>query len=363
MCGSAAPVHEPVEQIARFEHRRIERLAVEADERAGARELVAPRRRASAARPRSASAGYCRVDEAPSSSNQPQPTRNACVPAPPLKPGRLEVEEHERRPRRRAAATSGASRRRRVQTLAERADRARVRARVAGAPRARRRTTPSCSRHSPPRALEDRDRRSRGRDRRREDSAIARGPPGRCRGCDRRASSKRCAQPARLERHAAARVRSAADRESAAPPPSRADRCCRSVRRSRGSRSRTRTPRSAAACSSSSSSCMPEQRRAEADAAGIVVVDEDLRGSGPARRRLAVAAVDRDADVVAVAHQQQLRDLLHRERQADDAVAPIVGRERQQRPSPSPGIVSQYDVVCICCSGRSSSPEPTFSFV
>ena len=27
------------------------------------------------------------------------------------------------------------------------------------------------------------------------------------------------------------------------------------------------------------------------------------------------------------------------------------------------GIVSQYDVVCICCSGRSSSPEPTFSFV
>ena len=27
------------------------------------------------------------------------------------------------------------------------------------------------------------------------------------------------------------------------------------------------------------------------------------------------------------------------------------------------GIVSQYDVVCICCSGRSSSPDPTFSFV
>ena len=27
------------------------------------------------------------------------------------------------------------------------------------------------------------------------------------------------------------------------------------------------------------------------------------------------------------------------------------------------GIVSQYDDVCICCSGRSSSPEPTFSFV
>ena len=27
------------------------------------------------------------------------------------------------------------------------------------------------------------------------------------------------------------------------------------------------------------------------------------------------------------------------------------------------GIVSQYDDVCICCSGRSSSPEPTFSLV
>ena len=31
--------------------------------------------------------------------------------------------------------------------------------------------------------------------------------------------------------------------------------------------------------------------------------------------------------------------------------------------STSRGIVSQYDVVCICCSGSSSSPDPTFSFV
>ena len=29
----------------------------------------------------------------------------------------------------------------------------------------------------------------------------------------------------------------------------------------------------------------------------------------------------------------------------------------------SRGIVSQYDVVCIWRSGRSSSPDPTFSFV
>ena len=27
------------------------------------------------------------------------------------------------------------------------------------------------------------------------------------------------------------------------------------------------------------------------------------------------------------------------------------------------GMVSQYAVVCICCSGRSSSPEPMFSLV
>ncbi len=27
------------------------------------------------------------------------------------------------------------------------------------------------------------------------------------------------------------------------------------------------------------------------------------------------------------------------------------------------GTVSQYDEVCICCSGRLSSPDPTFSLV
>ena len=27
------------------------------------------------------------------------------------------------------------------------------------------------------------------------------------------------------------------------------------------------------------------------------------------------------------------------------------------------GTVNQYAVVCICCSGRSSSPDPTFSLV
>ena len=74
--------------------------------------------------------------------------------------------------------------------------------------------------------------------------------------------------------------------------------------------------------------------------------------NGRARRRRS-----RQPDVVPVAHQQQLRDVAHRERQPDDAVAPIVGAVRQ-RAITAAGIVSQYDDVCICCSGRSSSPEP-----
>src|SRR4051812_27275171 len=63
------------------------------------------------------------------------------------------------------------------------------------------------------------------------------------------------------------------------------------------------------------------ERRAEADAAGIVVVDED-------RRLCRILAVDRDADVVAVAHQHQLLDLLQCEREAGDAEAAVLGRVR-----------------------------------
>ncbi len=70
-----------------------------------------------------------------------------------------------------------------------------------------------------------------------------------------------------------------------------------------------------------------------------------------------VLLVDRDAHVVPIAHQQQLRDVPHRERKPDDAVAAIV-RAVGSDAMTSPAIVSQYDVVCICCSGRSSSPEP-----
>ena len=43
-CGSsAARRRQAVKEIARLEQRRVERLAVEADERAGARELVGDR--------------------------------------------------------------------------------------------------------------------------------------------------------------------------------------------------------------------------------------------------------------------------------------------------------------------------------
>ena len=82
-----------------------------------------------------------------------------------------------------------------------------------------------------------------------------------------------------------------------------------------------------------------KQRLTEADATGIVVVDEDARLvrqrhrlAGPREIRVVgfVSASDRDADVLPIAHQQQLRDLPHRERQAHHAVTPVVGRKRQR---------------------------------
>ena len=53
-----------------------------------------------------------------------------------------------------------------------------------------------------------------------------------------------------------------------------------------------------------------------------------------------VAASDGDPDVLAIAHQQQLGDLPHRERQPHDTVTPIVGGKRQ-RPMTVSGKVSQ----------------------
>src|SRR5262249_15677188 len=82
------------------------------------------------------------------------------------------------------------------------------------------------------------------------------------------------------------------------------------------------------------------ERRAESDAARIIVVDEDSRtwlatcGYSVAlhlTEGLALRGIDRDADVVGVAHQQELSDLPHGVGETHDAVSPIVGGERQLR--------------------------------
>src|SRR5262245_42373920 len=65
----------------------------------------------------------------------------------------------------------------------------------------------------------------------------------------------------------------------------------------------------------------PKQRLAEPNAAGVVVVHEHARALS--------IHVERDADVLAIAHQQQLSHLLHRKRQPDDSVTTIVGGIRQ----------------------------------
>ena len=143
-------------------------------------------------------------------------------------------------------------------------------------------------------------------------------------------------------------------------------RYCPSDRRIPGSRSRSRTRRSAAACRVEQLVVHAVQRLAEADAARIVVVDED-RGLDAVRRPL----VGRACSPVSIEMPMSCRSHISSScatcrianARPDDAVAAIVGRIRQHAPSPPRGIVSQYDVVCICCSGRSSSPDPTFSFV
>ena len=116
-----------------------------------------------------------------------------------------------------------------------------------------------------------------------------------------------------------------------------------------------------------------EQRPAEADAARIVVVDEDVRSAAqrlrrrrPCRRSASIARATRrrstrrcraDRTSAAAARRAASRTPARRRRRADRR------RRTAAPPSPPAGIVSQYDEVCICCSGRSSSPDPTFSFV
>jgi hypothetical protein len=80
-----------------------------------------------------------------------------------------------------------------------------------------------------------------------------------------------------------------------------------------------------------------EERLAEADTARVAVVEEDARLVQVVRNvpgighRALVAGADREAEILPIAHQQELSHLLHREGQARHAVAAILEAERQRR--------------------------------
>ena len=85
-CGIALErERHAVEQVARLDQRHVERLAVEGDYRAVRRRPTPRPPPAARARARSRAAGTAARDT-PSRSMVAQPTRNACVPAPPARP-------------------------------------------------------------------------------------------------------------------------------------------------------------------------------------------------------------------------------------------------------------------------------------
>ena len=105
-----------------------------------------------------------------------------------------------------------------------------------------------------------------------------------------------------------------------------------------------RTTRNQGACLTEQLIVHAKKRLAEADPARVVVVHEHAglvefrkrpRGkcAGPCRRvrRATLARAYGDPDVLAVAHQQELRHVPHRERQPDYAVTPFARAERQCR--------------------------------
>ena len=116
-----------------------------------------------------------------------------------------------------------------------------------------------------------------------------------------------------------------------------------------------------------------EQRLAEADAAGIVVVDEDARlvelraGPTAAPRPAPSAASSSPLPIeMPMSCRSHISSSCATCRIANDSPTTPSRRSSALNGSAaisSRGSVSQYAVVCICCSGRSSSPEPTFSFV
>ena len=97
------------------------------------------------------------------------------------------------------------------------------------------------------------------------------------------------------------------------------------------------------------------ERRTEADAARIVVVDEHARAL--------LLGVDRDPDVDVPSHMSSSCATCFIANDSPTIPSRRSSMANGSTPISSAGMVSQYEVVCICCSGRSSSPEPTFSFV
>ena len=116
-----------------------------------------------------------------------------------------------------------------------------------------------------------------------------------------------------------------------------------------------------------------EQRLAEADAAGIVVVDENsrlVRERDRLRPVPCVRSVCSPCSPLPIEMPMSCRSHI-----SSSCATCRIANDRPTTPSrrssaaygsaaiTARGIVSQYAVVCISCSGRSSSPEPTFSFV
>ena len=131
---------------------------------------------------------------------------------------------------------------------------------------------------------------------------------------------------------------------------------------------RTGSWQSAHAVAASRSACMSNNGWLKPMPAGVVVVDEDARLVGqplaaPACRLAARAAAPprcrcpdgRTSAAAAPPGAWRTTSATIPSRRSSGAYG-SAARTRG-------GTVSQYDVVCICCSGRSSSPEPMFSFV
>ena len=363
-----------MKQVARFEQRRVERLAVEADERAGARELARPPTRAAPARRRSRVSRNCRVTNAPSASNHAAADEKRERAGAAAQTGRLEVEEDERRPRGRAAGEQRRPRRdAAIEPRCHRADLARGHAgrrRLPSAIDDEASPTASCRRAtrqiaaSAAQCGRSRESASRGVRQSRAARRLARARHDAANAIGQRAQNGCDLRLADVGRVGESRRRLLQQIEN----PQRRDLCQRTgvadrPDTARDIRSRTRTRRSAGACRRAARACIPNSGALKPMPPGIVVVDEDpLRSGGrhrppPLRRCRSRCRCRGRRTSAAAARPASARTPARRRRRGDRRTRTAA------RPSPSAGIVSQYDVVCICCSGRSSSPEPTFSFV